>query len=107
MLLEVDKGEPKPSDAALEVKDLTVTDKFGVDRVKNVSFIVRRGEIVGIAGVSGNGQSELLEAVSGIVPPASGSVVINGTTLSHTGDPAEARHLGMGHVPKTVCAWGW
>lgn len=100
VLLEVDKGEPKPSDAALEVKNLTVTDKFGVDRVKNVSFIVRRGEIVGIAGVSGNGQSELLEAVSGIVPPTSGSVVINGKTLSHTGDPAEARHLGMGHVPE-------
>ncbi len=100
VLLEVDKGEAKPGEAALEVRNLTVTDKFDVDRVKNVSFDVRRGEIVGIAGVSGNGQSELLEAVSGIVPPSSGSVVINGKTLSRTGDPAEARHLGMGHVPE-------
>ncbi len=100
VLLEVDKGAPNPTQPVLEVKNLTVTDKFGVDRVKNVSFTVRKGEIVGVAGVSGNGQSELLEAVSGILPPSSGLVVINGTMLSHSGDPGEARRLGMGHVPE-------
>ena len=100
VLLEVDKGIAHPGENALDVQNLTVRDRFGVDRVKNVSFTVRKGEIVGIAGVSGNGQSELLEAISGIVPPTSGTVLINGKALSHTGDPAEARHLGMAHVPE-------
>lgn len=100
VLLEVDKDPPKPTQDALVVDNLTVRDRFGVDRVKNVSFTVRRGEIVGIAGVSGNGQSELLEAVSGIVPPATGHISINGTKLSDRGDPAEARHLGLAHVPE-------
>ncbi|MEM6381480.1 MAG: ABC transporter ATP-binding protein [Pseudomonadota bacterium] len=100
VLLQVDKGEAAPSDGVLVVENLTVRDRFGVERVKDVSFTVRRGEIVGIAGVSGNGQSELLEAVSGIEAPASGRVLIDGKILSHTGDPAEARTLGMGHVPE-------
>ena len=100
VLLEVEKGEPKPAEAALEVKNLTVRDRSGVDRVKNVSFTVRKGEIVGIAGVSGNGQSQLLEAIAGILKPASGTVKIAGRELSHTGDPAEARRLGLGHVPE-------
>ncbi|MBV6657462.1 MAG: ABC transporter ATP-binding protein [Devosiaceae bacterium] len=100
VLLEVDKGPAKPTEDALVVENLTVRDRFGVDRVKNVSFTVRRGEIVGLAGVSGNGQSELLEAISGIEAPASGRVLVNGKPLSHTGDPAEARELGMGHVPE-------
>ena len=100
VLLEVDKGEAHPTQNALEVKHLTVRDRFGVERVKNVSFNVRKGEIVGIAGVSGNGQSELLEAISGIVPAASGSVTIMGKLLPQRGDPAAARLLGMGHVPE-------
>ena len=100
VLLEVDKGPSNPGEDALVVDGLTVRDRFGVDRVKNVSFAVRKGEIVGIAGVSGNGQSELLAAVSGIASPAAGSVSIMGKTLSHRGDPAEARHLGLAHVPE-------
>lgn len=100
VLLEVDKGPANPSEDALVVNGLTVTDRLGVERVKNVSFTVRRGEIVGIAGVSGNGQSELLDALSGIVAPTQGSVVINGKTLPPTGDPAAARQLGLGHVPE-------
>lgn len=100
VLLEVDKGSANPTEDALVVRDLTVTDRLGVERVKNVSFTVRRGEIVGIAGVSGNGQSDLLNAVSGIVAPSAGAVIINGQTLSPSGDPAEARHLGLGHVPE-------
>ncbi|MEM1286930.1 MAG: ABC transporter ATP-binding protein [Pseudomonadota bacterium] len=100
VLLRVDKDEANPAEAALLVENLTVRDRFDVDRVKNVSFEVRRGEIVGIAGVSGNGQSELLEAISGIEAPAAGRVLVNGQPLSHTGDPAEARRLGLGHVPE-------
>ena len=100
VLLEVDKGPSNPGEDALVVDGLTVRDRFGVDRVKNVSFTVRKGEIVGIAGVSGNGQSELLAAVSGIASPAAGSVTIMGRTLSRKGDPAEARRLGLAHVPE-------
>jgi ABC-type uncharacterized transport system ATPase subunit len=86
----------------LSVENLTVRDSRGVDMVKDVSFDVRAGEIVGIAGVAGNGQSELLQAISGIRRAVSGKVMLHGET-----DPchrhrrsAELRHRGMGHVPE-------
>ncbi|HTM79254.1 MAG TPA: ATP-binding cassette domain-containing protein, partial [Devosia sp.] len=66
VLLRVEKGPANPGKTLLEVKDLVVTDDMGIVRVKSVSLSVRAGEIVGIAGVSGNGQSELLEAVCGM-----------------------------------------
>ena len=66
VLLKVDKTPAEPAEAALEVQHLCITDARGVERVRDVSFNVRAGEIVGIAGVSGNGQSELLEALAGI-----------------------------------------
>ncbi len=72
--LRVDKEPARPGDAVLEVTDLVVEDSLGVERVKRVSFTVRRGEIVGVAGVAGNGQSELLEALAGIRPVKSGRV---------------------------------
>ena len=66
VLLRVEKGAAKPGDVKLSVENLTVKDSRGVTMVDDVSFDVRAGEIVGIAGVAGNGQSELLEAISGI-----------------------------------------
>ena len=66
VLLQVDKGEANPGDVKLSVRNLTVRDSRGVTMVDNVSFDVRAGEIVGIAGVAGNGQSELLEAIAGM-----------------------------------------
>src|SRR6266436_6170116 len=69
--LRVDKEPARPGDAVLEVTDLVVEDSLGVERV---SFTVRRGEIVGVAGVAGNGQSELLEALAGIRPVKSGRI---------------------------------
>ena len=66
VLLRVEKGPAKPGDKVLEVEHLTVKDGRGVTMVDDVSFDVRAGEIVGIAGVAGNGQSELLEAIAGI-----------------------------------------
>lgn len=102
VLLEVDKGPAKPGEERLRVEGLTVVDEWGVARVDNVSFSVRDGEIVGIAGVSGNGQSELLEALSGIRKAKAGRIVLNGETIDpvHEADPAKMRERGMGHVPE-------
>jgi simple sugar transport system ATP-binding protein len=102
VLLRVDKGEARPGDYKLVVEGLTVKDSRGVTMVDNVSFGVRAGEIVGIAGVAGNGQSELLEAISGIRHAVSGSVLLDGRPIEVAGgaDPGELRERGLAHVPE-------
>src|SRR5213593_2850623 len=80
--LRVDKTPARPGEPVLEVTDLVVEDGLGVERVKGVSFTVRRGEIVGVAGVAGNGQSELLEALAGIRPAKSGQIRWRGSVIS-------------------------
>lgn len=102
VLLQVDKGTAQPGKPVLSVENLTVKDSLGVTRVDAVSFNVRAGEIVGIAGVAGNGQSELLEAISGIHRAQSGTVSLNGNEVDITGsaNPSELRKRGMGHVPE-------
>src|SRR6185503_16661203 len=72
VLLRVVKAEREPGRTVLEVKNLVVKDQVGTPKVNGISFVVRAGEIVGIAGVAGNGQSELLEAITGIRQPFSG-----------------------------------
>ncbi len=102
VLLRVKKGEASPSRIVLEVENLTATDKLGVVRVKGVSFNVRAGEIVGIAGVSGNGQSDLLAALSGITKVTDGKILLNGKPF--VGGPphgaADVRRMGLAHVPE-------
>jgi simple sugar transport system ATP-binding protein len=102
VLLEVDKEPAKPADVRLEVQGLTVKDEWGVARVDNVSFNVRDGEIVGIAGVSGNGQSELLAALAGIQKAVNGKIILSGETIDpvHEAEPAKMRERGMAHVPE-------
>jgi len=102
VLLRVEKGEAKPGDVKLEARNLVVKDEIGVERVKGVSFNVRAGEIVGIAGVAGNGQSQLLEAIAGMRKPASGEILINGKPVEIKGDDgaARVRLAGVGHVPE-------
>jgi len=86
----------------IEVNDLMVRDARGVTRVDHINFGVRRGEIVGIAGVAGNGQSKLLEVLSGIIPPTSGQFIINNrlTTAADPNDPGAMRELKVNHVPE-------
>ncbi len=102
VLLRVEKEPATPGKEILKVENLTVTDKRGVTLVDDVSFSVRAGEIVGIAGVSGNGQSELMEAIAGMIKASSGRVLLNGDPIGVTqkADANELRHRGMAHVPE-------
>ena len=100
VLLRVKKGKAKPGAVVLEVKNLTWRDRKGTPRVDNVSFNVRAGEIVGIAGVSGNGQSELLDLIAGIAKPTSGDIIFEGKNIGILGDPRHLRKEGIAHVPE-------
>jgi general nucleoside transport system ATP-binding protein len=84
---------------ALEVEGLTVGGDRGEAAVDDVSFVVREGEIVGVAGVAGNGQRELAEAISGMRPLRSGSIRVAGRAIKG-GDPREAILAGVAHVPE-------
>jgi len=102
VLLQVDKEAAKPGANVLEVKDLRVVDAAGVARVKGISFNVAAGEILGIAGVAGNGQSELLEVLGGY-GQATGTIIVNGVELDLTGaksDGQSRRDRGIAHVPE-------
>jgi simple sugar transport system ATP-binding protein len=100
--LRVDKAPRAPGEPVLEVADLVVEDGLGVARVNGVSFVVRRGEIVGVAGVAGNGQSELLEALAGIRAARSGRIRWKGRDLGadEAQSPRRMRRLGLAHVPE-------
>jgi simple sugar transport system ATP-binding protein len=101
VLLRVEKPAREPGAPVLEVENLSVVDGRGVRRLEDVAFAVRAGEIVGIAGVAGNGQSELLEALAGMRPLAGGAIRLNGRALPEKGrDPRRLRGLGLLHVPE-------
>jgi general nucleoside transport system ATP-binding protein len=98
--LTVSKAPAKPAaEPTLEIDDLTVIDDRGLAVVKEVSLDVRGGEILGIAGVQGNGQTELVKALLGLVRPAAGSIRISGREISRQG-PAESLRQGIGYVPE-------
>ncbi|NRF69230.1 ABC transporter ATP-binding protein [Aquincola sp. S2] len=92
----------KPGAPLLEAKHLQWHDALGVIRLADVSLTLRAGEIVGIAGVSGNGQSELLEALSGMLTPHGGELQLGAGHFTPKAwlDPARARALGLAHVPE-------
>ncbi|MBV1704719.1 MAG: ABC transporter ATP-binding protein, partial [Hyphomicrobiales bacterium] len=101
VILKVDKGAARPGAVALEARGLTVRDERGVKRLDDVSFTLRAGEILGVAGVAGNGQSELLEALAGIRPLAGGEIRLNGAALPAAArTPKAMRALSLGHVPE-------
>jgi ABC-type uncharacterized transport system ATPase subunit len=97
--LTVDKSSAKAGDVVLKVTDLTVLDADGRTHVENVSFEVHGGEIVGIAGVQGNGQTELVEALTGLRKATSGVIALDGKDLTHS-DPRERHQMGMAHIPE-------
>ncbi|OUS18720.1 heme ABC transporter ATP-binding protein, partial [Rhodospirillales bacterium 47_12_T64] len=101
VLLEVDKSDANPADILLDAKGLTY-EEDGIIKLDNVSLKLRAGEIVGIAGVSGNGQTELLAALSGICPLQKGYIQIGDITVSPDAyfSPKEFRDIGVGHVPE-------
>ena len=94
-------GEPEPP-PLLRVETLGYTDDRGVSRLIDVSFDLRAGEILGVAGVAGNGQSELLDVLSGIAPLHSGRITFAGRTITAAdpADPSTLRDLGLAHVPE-------
>ncbi len=101
VILKIDKGPAHPGRIALEAKNLVVRDDRGIVRVDGVSFALRQGEILGVAGVAGNGQSELLEALAGIRPLSSGEILIDGESVPpQRRNPHMERLLGVGHVPE-------
>lgn len=97
-----DEDLPPDTEIGIDVVGLGAIDKTGKTRLKNVSFNVRRGEILGVAGVAGNGQSMLLEVLAGITEPTSGHFVINGRQVSHDDpvNPSQMRGLKVQHVPE-------
>jgi len=99
VLLRVEKKPAEVGDVLLEVEDLWASDDRGIQKVRGVSFQVRAGEIVGIAGVDGNGQTELIEALTGLRRADSGVIRVGGHELQHptTRDSLDA---GLGHIPE-------
>jgi simple sugar transport system ATP-binding protein len=98
----LEKATRAAGEVALRVTDLAVRDALGVLRVKGVGFEVRNGEIVGVAGVSGNGQTELMEALAGMRPIEAGRIELAGSYVGpdRPADAARMRALGLAHVPE-------
>jgi simple sugar transport system ATP-binding protein len=99
VLLRVEKKPAQPGEPVLVVENLSVNDDRGLPSVRDMSFEVRAGEIVGVAGVDGNGQSELIDALTGLRKPESGRVVVGGDDVTIT---SVREHLdeGVGHIPE-------
>jgi general nucleoside transport system ATP-binding protein len=99
VLLRVEKTPARPADSLLEVEDVWVRDDRGIEKVRGISLQVRAGEIVGVAGVEGNGQSELIEALTGLRHAERGTIRVGGHELGN----ATARDVldaGIGHIPE-------
>ncbi len=99
VLLRVDKQPAELGDPLLQVEGLRVRDDRGIEKVRGVSFEVRAGEILGIAGVDGNGQTELIDALTGLRRSESGQVVVGGKEHRNP-TPREMLDAGQGHIPE-------
>lgn len=96
---KTEKKAPNPKETVLKISDLTVKDNRGVHVVNALNLEVKAGEIVGIAGVDGNGQSELIEAITGLMKKNSGSITLNGKDISVL-TPRKITESGIGHIPQ-------
>ena len=101
VLLRVEKPDAKPGAAVLNVKNLSIAGRDGSKRLDGVTFEIRASEIVGIAGVEGNGQTELIEALAGLIPGSyvTGNIIFEGNDVT-TADARRRKELGIAHVPE-------
>jgi len=99
VLLRVEKGPAHPGEPLLAVEDLQVHDERGLEAIRGLTFQVRAGEIVGIAGIDGNGQSELIDALTGLRKPSRGRVTVAGRDITRA-SARDALDSGMGHIPE-------
>jgi ABC-type uncharacterized transport system ATPase subunit len=99
VVFRVEKGEARPGDVILSVSNLKANDALGLPKVRGISFDIRAGEIFGIAGVEGNGQTELVEALNGLIKPTSGTISIIGKDVTGK-SPRRMREAGIGHIPE-------
>ena len=103
VLLRINKSKVEKGDVVFKVENLTVKDDLDVTRVKNVNLEIHAGEILGLAGVTGNGQTELLEALSGIRKVESGEIYLKDEKISDNSgllNPRELKEKGLAHVPE-------
>lgn len=102
---ELNKKEPKFGKEVLKVENLTVKDKNQFEVVKNVSFSIRSGEVFAIAGVSGNGQVEIADAIAGLMPAASGKITLNDKDITSM-DIRDRTETGIAYIPEDRQAYG-
>lgn len=105
VILEIEKDAPQYGETVLEVKDLHVETQDKVEVVKGISFSIRQGEIFAIAGVSGNGQGEIAEAITGLMTPSAGQILLQNKDI--TGHTIRQRNLeGIAYIPEDRQTWG-
>ncbi|WP_025784990.1 ABC transporter ATP-binding protein [Sporosarcina sp. D27] len=96
---KTEKGPSHPTEEILKIENLVVTDYRGIEKVKNLNLSVRRGEIVGLAGIDGNGQSELIEAITGLRKVKSGKIIMGDKDVTNK-NPRHITENGLGHIPQ-------
>ena len=96
--LRVEKTNAEPTDTILKVENLSVAGKHG-EALKDISFDVRAGEIVGIAGIEGNGQTELIEAIAGLITVQTGKITLQGKDITKS-SVRKRTEMGIGHIPE-------
>ena len=105
VVLDVEKDAPKPTDVVLRVRNLHYTNEWNKKMLAGVSFDVRKGEILGVAGVEGNGQRELVDMLFDLMEPDSGTATVNGKDVIHASQ-ARIRALGVSLVPEDRMTYG-
>ncbi|MGG5252888.1 ABC transporter ATP-binding protein [Neobacillus sp. SM06] len=99
VVFKTEKAPAQPKQEVLQINHLVVKDARGVSAVNGLNLSVRAGEIVGIAGIDGNGQTELIEAITGLRKSESGNILLNGKELIHS-TPRKITETGVGHIPQ-------
>ncbi len=105
VLFKTEKEPSNPNEVVLSVNNLVIKNNKGIEKVNNLSFDVRKGEIVGIAGIDGNGQSELILAINGLVPIESGKISLDGIDITGL-LPRKINEKGLGHIPEDRHKYG-